>query len=185
MNGDCIKMKKIEITVAKSEVTVIGNRYLYGNNSKPMTKGDFMESYLRKTLNPLDEKWYIKNSDCYDKASDIETENGDKISVKSGEFSLTEKLYAMEYTETEKQRIITEYENTVPSTSVAYAWLIDKNENEYQINALIVTMDIFIKFLKKNAVMTLIDTKSKRYKVKVKKATSTVIKELQRLESSL
>lgn len=176
-------MKKIEIVVAKDEITVVGNRYLYGGNSKPMTKGDFLEAYLRKFLNPDDTKWYIKNSDSYDMGSDIITTEGEKISVKSGEFSLTEKLYSTEYTESEKQRIITEYSKTVPSNLVAYAWLTDKDDNYYCVNAVIIEMNIFIEFLKKNSVMTIIDTKTKRYKVKVKKATSTVIKELTRIEN--
>ena len=178
-----IEMKKIEIVVAKDEITVVGNRYLYGGNSKPMTKGDMLEAYIRKFFNPNDDKWYVKNSDSYDIASDIETPTGEKISVKSGEFSLTEKLYATEYTESEKQRIIMEYSKTVSSNLVAYAWLTNKNNDDYCINVVIVEMNVFIEFLRKNSVMTIIDTKTKRYKVKVKKATSTVIKEFTRIEN--
>ena len=39
-----------------------------------------------------------------------------------------------------------------------------------------VTMEIFIKFLKISAVMTIIDTKTKRYKIKVKRTPKSVIK---------
>ena len=175
-------MKKIEIVVKKDEITVIGNRYLYGNNTKTQTKGDFLEAYIRRELNPTNNEWYVKNSDAYNVASDIEALTGEKISVKSGEFSLTEVLWSTEYNETEKQKIITEYANTVHSDHVAYAWLNDKNDNEYIITAIVVSMNTFIEFLKYNSVMTLIDTKSKRYKVKVKKSTSTVIKELTRID---
>ena len=179
------EMKKIEVMVAKDEIMIVGNRYLYGGNSKPMNKGDLLEAYLRKFLNPDDDKWYVKNSESYNIGSDIETSEGEKISVKSGEFSLTEKLYSTEYTESEKQRLITEYSKTVSSNFVAYAWLTDKNDNYYCVNAVIIEMNVFIEFLKKNSVMTIIDTKTKRYKVKVKKAVSTVIRELTRIETDL
>ena len=175
-------MEKIEFTVAKSEVVVICNRFLYGENLKPQTKGDFLEAYLRRYFNPTDKTWYKKNSTSYDMASDIETSTNDGISVKSGQFSLTEKLTTEEYTEAEKKRIIEEYEKTVHSNKVAYMWISNEDEEKYYISTVIVNMNTFVKFLKDNAVMTKV-TGMKKYKVKVKKTTSTVVNELTKIEN--
>ena len=167
-------MKNITIKVNKNEVEKIGNKYRYGKNTAGMNKGDMIEAYLRKFLNPTDEKWYIKNNDAYNVGSDIEA-NGMKISVKSGEFSLTEKIWSPVYTEQAKQELIEQYAQTVPSDTVAYGYMTE-TETEYIIEVVIVTMEIFVKFLKVASVMTIIDTKTKRYKVKVKRTPKSVIK---------
>ena len=167
-------MESITIKVNKTEVEKVGNKYRYGNNKAGMNKGDMIEAYLRKFLNPADTKWYAKNSGAYDTGSDIEV-GGMKISVKSGEFSLTEKIWSPIYTEQAKQELISQYEKTVPSNMVAYGYMIE-NESEYVIEIVMITMEVFVKFLRVAAVMTMIDTKSKRYKIKVKRTPKSVIK---------
>lgn len=174
-------MENITIRVNKNEVEKIGNKYRYGNNTAGMNKGDMIEAYLRKFLNPTDEKWYVKNSDAYNVGSDIEA-NGMKISVKSGEFSLTEKIWSPVYTEEAKQELIEKYAQTVPSDMVAYGYMTE-TETEYTINIVMITMEIFVKFLRVAAVMTIIDTKTKRYKIKVKRTPKSVIKTFMELSA--
>ena len=166
-------MEKITFAVNKSEVTKVGNRYLYGKNTTTRNRGELIEDFLRRYYLPETE-WYKKDSVDFETGSDIEA-NGMKISVKSGEFTLTEKLYTFTKTSDEKNRLIEEYEKRTHSNAIAYGKMAE-TETEYTFTIYLITLSQFVTILKKYAVFTNI-TGTTKYKIKVKRDISKYIEE--------
>ena len=158
-------MEKITFAVNKSEVTKVGNRYLYGKNTTTRNRGELIEDFLRRYYLPETE-WYKKDSVDFETGSDIEI-NDMKISVKSGEFTLTEKIYTFEKSDDEKIRMIEEYAKRTHSNVVAYGKVVE-SENEYIFTIYTITIAQFIEIIKQVAVFTNI-TGTKRLKIKVKR----------------
>ena len=167
-------MEKITFAVNKEEITKVGNRYLYGKNTTTRNKGEMIEDFLRKYYLPETE-WYKKDSVDFETGSDIEV-NDMKISVKSGEFTLTEKIYTFEKNDTEKIRMVEEYAKRTHSNTVAYG-KVAETETEYIFTIYLITIMQFVEIVKRYAVFTSI-TGTKRMKIKVKRDITKYIEQL-------
>lgn len=172
--------KEMTIEVSKTDLTYVGNgKYSYGKTTG--NKGEAIEAFLRKTLQPTDNRWYKKDSTAYDVGSDIELSAEERISVKSGsQFSITEKITAGLSTEEARIGLIERYEKTVHSNLVAYGRLTE-TENNYIIQVVIFPMDIFVELLKKIGTLTATDSRKNKYKLRIKKSENRIIKELNEL----
>lgn len=167
-------MEKIIFAVNKKEITKVGNRYLYGKNTTTRNKGEMIEDFLRRYYLPEIE-WYKKDSVDFETGSDIEV-NDMKISVKSGEFTLTEKIYTFEKNDTEKIRMVEEYTKRTHSNMVAYG-KVTETETEYIFTIYLITIMQFAEIVKQYAVFTNI-TGTKRMKIKVKRDITKYIEQL-------
>ncbi len=167
-------MKKITFTVSKNEITKVGNRYLYGKNTTTRNKGELIEDFLRKYYLPNTE-WYKKDSVDFETGSDIEAD-GMKISVKSGEFTLTEKIYTFEKSDSEKSRMIEEYTRRTHSDTIAYG-KVSETETEYTFTIYLITLSQFTSIVKQYAVFTTISG-TNRMKLKVKRDITKYIEVL-------
>ena len=167
-------MEKITFTVSKNEITKVGNRYLYGKNTTTRNKGELIEDFLRKYYLPNTE-WYKKDSVDFETGSDIEAD-GMKISVKSGEFTLTEKIYTFEKSDSEKSRMIEEYIRRTHSDTIAYG-KVSETETEYTFTIYLITLSQFTSIVKQYAVFTTISG-TNRMKLKVKRDITKYIEVL-------
>ena len=167
-------MEKITFKVNKNEITKVGNRYLYGKNTTTRNKGELIEDFLRKYYLPNSE-WYKKDSVDFETGSDIEA-NGMKISVKSGEFTLTEKIYTFEKSDSEKSRMIEEYASRTHSDTIAYG-KVSETETEYTFTIYLITLSQFTSIIKQYAVFTTISG-TNRMKLKVKRDITKYIEVL-------
>lgn len=167
-------MEEMTINVSKLEVVADGGKYRYGDTTG--NKGEMIEAFIRKALQPNNNTWYKKDSVPYDLGSDIELSPEEKISVKSGNsFSITEKITTSEYTESNKALLIETYKKTVHSNIVMYANMTE-TDSEYIIHIIAMPMAVFIKVLEKIGTLTATDSSKTKYKLRVKKSVNTIIR---------
>ena len=172
-------MLQFSFTVNNNDYVKNGNKFLYGENDKFMTKGHFLEAFLRRYYGVQD--WFKADNIAFNIDSDINI--GDKhISVKSHNFSFTEvkEFITTEKTEQKRLELIDKFFKN--SHSNTYTFIDFKiNEKNTILTCYEFTIQEFYKIALRYAVLDKISSKKKNtptYKLKCRVVIDTMLQVL-------